>query len=124
MSQTVAVALIRAEAARAMDLLVGLQVLRDEMPIRRAPASASGILDLVARAAVTAKPFGDGSIDVRIEPCPAAMTIKGDSSLVVNAVTVLVSATLSLMESIGPPPDSNGPRAVIPFEQPRTLDTR
>lgn len=113
MSQTVAVALIKAEAARAMDLLLGLQVLRDEMPIRRAPASASGILDLVAHATTTAQPFGDSSIDVRIEPCPAAMTVKGDSGLLVNAVTVLVSATISLMESIGPPPAGNGPRTVV-----------
>jgi hypothetical protein len=113
MSQATAVALIKAEAARAMDLLVGLQVIRDEMPIRRAPASASGILDLVAHAASTAVPFGDGSIDVRIQPCPAAMTVKGDSGLLVNAINVLVSATVSLMESIGPPPAGTGPRAVV-----------
>jgi ParB/RepB/Spo0J family partition protein len=112
MSQGVAAALIKAEAARAMDLLVGLQVLRDELPIRRAPASASAVLDLIAHAAATAQPFGDGAIDVRIEPCPAAMTVKGDSGLLVNAVNVLVSATVSLMEAIGPP-QTNGSRAVI-----------
>ena len=39
LTQAVAADLVRAEAARALDSLVAIRVLRDEMPVSRAPVS-------------------------------------------------------------------------------------
>lgn len=89
--------LLKAEAHRAMDLLLALRVLRDEVPLRRTLQPVATILQLVDE-----RTRGEQRSAVRIVIDSHAglpeSTVWGDASLLTEAVSALAVATVSLVE--------------------------
>jgi hypothetical protein len=111
LTQSVAADLVRAEAARALDALVTIRVLRDEMPFSRAPVAVHTFLErLTAAAALERQIRGivlhvDATSDVR-----AAM-MKADTRLLVCALTGLTAATAALVDATSAVGRSPGERS-------------
>jgi ParB-like chromosome segregation protein Spo0J len=108
-SQVSAAALVKAEAERALQMLLAVQVLRDEVPVSRSRVPAQSVLDVVDRAAAVERNLkGPFAIEVSVERAAATMSVSGDARLLASAVLALVSATLSVVESAVPIGDSRG----------------
>jgi ParB family chromosome partitioning protein len=108
-SQASAAALVKAEAERALQMLLAVQVLRDEVPVSRSRVSAQSVLDAVERAAAVERNLkGPFAIEVSVERAAAPVSVTGDARLLASAVLALVSATLSVVESAVPIGGSRG----------------
>lgn len=101
LTQSVAADLVRAEAARALDALVAIRVLRDEMPISRAPVAVHTLLERVATAAALERQIRGVFLSIDATPEIRSTTIKADLRLIVTAVSGLTAATAALIESTG-----------------------
>jgi hypothetical protein len=101
LTQAVAADLVRAEAARALDALVAIRVLRDEMPISRAPVAVHTLLERVATAAALERQIRGVALSIDAPSEIRSTTIKADLRLIVTAVSGLTAATAALIESTG-----------------------
>ena len=101
LTQSVAADLVRAEAARALDALVAIRVLRDEMPISRAPVAVHTLLERVATAAALERQIRGIALSIDATSDVRTVTIKADVRLLVTAVSGLTAATAALIESTG-----------------------
>jgi nitrogen-specific signal transduction histidine kinase len=112
LTQAVAADLVRAEAARALDSLVAIRVLRDEMPISRAPVAVQTLLDRLSSAAALERHIRGVVLHIDAASDARATTVKADTRLFVSALSALVSAAGALVESTG---RSNDNRPAIPL---------
>jgi hypothetical protein len=101
LTQSVAADLVRAEAARALDALVAIRVLRDEMPISRAPVAVHTLLERVAAAAALERQIRGVALSIDAPSEVRSTTLKADLRLIVTAVSGLTAATAALIESTG-----------------------
>jgi nitrogen-specific signal transduction histidine kinase len=101
LTQSVAADLVRAEAARALDALVAIRVLRDEMPISRAPAAVHTLLERIAAAAALERQIRGVVLSIDAPAEVRSTIIKADVRLIVTAVSGLTAATAALIESTG-----------------------
>jgi hypothetical protein len=101
LTQSVAADLVRAEAARALDALVAIRVLRDEMPISRAPVAVHTLLERVATAAALERQIRGVALSIEAPSEIRSTAIKADLRLLVTAVSGLTAATAALIESTG-----------------------
>lgn len=101
LTQSVAADLVRAEAARALDALVAIRVLRDEMPISRAPVAVHTLLERVAAAAALERQIRGIVLTIDAPSDVRSTMIKVDVRLVVTAVSALASATAALIDATG-----------------------
>ena len=98
MTQAVAADLIRAEAARAMDLLVAMRVMRSETPIARTRVSVRALVERVSRSTSPERRLKGTIVDIK--PVADALSIRGDEHLLSGAVAGLLGATAALIDSI------------------------
>ena len=99
LTQSVAADLVRAEAARALDALVTIRVLRDEMPISRAPVAVHTLLERIATAAALERQIRGVIMTIDAPADVRSTTIKADVRLLVTAVSALTSAAAALIEA-------------------------
>jgi signal transduction histidine kinase len=121
LTQTMAVELIRAEAARALDMLTALRVLRDEMPMARVKVAIGPLIDRAVRGTVLERQLNGIDLQMEVDPVAHASAVKGDAQRLADAICALISATASLVESaeLTIPPQTEGgpfPRTVITVE--------
>jgi ParB-like chromosome segregation protein Spo0J len=112
LTQAVAADLVRAEAARALDSLVAIRVLRDEMPISRAPVAVQTLLDRLSSAAALERHIRGVVLHIDAASDARATMVKADTRLFVSALSALVSAAGALVDSTG---RSNDNRPAIPL---------
>jgi signal transduction histidine kinase len=98
MPPLLALDLVRAEAARALQLLRALQVLRDEVNPRRGTIFAGSLLQRVADATEAERRLRSLALTVH-RTAPDALKISGDEELLAAAVEALVVAAPALLES-------------------------
>jgi signal transduction histidine kinase len=115
LTQTVAADLVRAEAARALDSLVLIRVLRDEMPLSRAPITTQTLLDRLVAAAALERQLRGIALNIDAGSDARATMIKADARLLACALTALTSAATALVESAAVPrvTGDNRPAATI-----------
>ena len=99
LAQTMAVDLIRAEAARALDMLTALRVLRDEMPMARVKVSIGALVDRAAKGTAFERQLKGIDLRLEVDSAAHACAVKGDAQRLADALCVLISATTSLVES-------------------------
>jgi hypothetical protein len=97
-AQAAAADLVRAEAARAMDLLRAVRVLRDEMPLARVRASAASILELVNRSHHDSRRGGPVRLRVDAHAVHGALTLVGDPGLLAGTLSSLAGVAASLID--------------------------
>lgn len=101
LTQSVAADLVRAEAARALDALVTIRVLRDEMPISRAPVAVHTLLERIVTAAALERQIRGIAMSIDAPSDVRSTTIKADVRLLVTAVSALTSAAAALIDATG-----------------------
>jgi len=101
LTQSVAADLVRVEAGRALDALVTIRVLRDEMPISRAPIAVHTLLERVATAAAIERQIRGIVMTIDAPSDVRSTTIKADVRLLTTAVSALTSAAAALIEATG-----------------------
>ena len=101
LTQSVAADLVRAEAARALDALVTIRVLRDEMPISRAPIAVHTLLERVATTAALERQIRGVALTIEAPSDVRSTTIKADVRLLTTAISALTSAAVALIEATG-----------------------
>ena len=102
LTAAVAADLVRAEAARALQLLLASRVLRDEVPVSRLKVSVRTVIDRAMQLtlperrlrATEVRVLADGSRDA---------AVRGDEELLASAVAGLVMATVGLIGEKGGP---------------------
>jgi signal transduction histidine kinase len=101
---TVAVAadLVRAEAARALQLLLASRVLRDEVPVARLKVPVRTILDRAMQLTLPERRLRATEVRLLADGVRDA-AIRGDEELLASAVAGLVMATVSLVGEKGGP---------------------
>ena len=113
-SRHVTADLVKAEAVRALDLLLALRVLKDDVGMSRGPVLASEIADAVSRNGTGERRLTGTAIDLRIHlESPEALLVNGDAQLLASAVGALVAATASLVESAAMQPRSAGSHLTV-----------
>ena len=101
LTQMAASDLVRAEAARALDALVAVRVLRDEMPIARAPVAFQSILERLATAGALERQLRGIGLHVDASPEARGTLLKADVRLLTTGLVGLIAAAASLLESAG-----------------------
>jgi ParB-like chromosome segregation protein Spo0J len=101
LTQAVAADLVRAEAARALDSLIAVRILRDEMPLSRAPVAIQTILDRLASAAALERQIRGIALHIDATADARTTMIKADSRFIVSALSGLVAAATALVDSAG-----------------------
>jgi hypothetical protein len=99
LTQSVAADLVRAEAARALDALITIRVLRDDMPVSRAPIAVQTLLERLSAAAAVERQIRGIALHVDAPFDVRARAIKADVRLFVIALGGLVAASAALVES-------------------------
>jgi signal transduction histidine kinase len=101
---TVAVAadLVRAEAARALQLLLASRVLRDEVPVSRLKVPVRTIIDRAMQMTMAERRLRATEVHVLADSVRDA-TVRGDEELLASALAGLVMATVSLVGEKGGP---------------------
>ena len=99
LTQSVAADLVRAEAARALDALMAVRILRDEMPIARAPLAMHTLLERVTSTAAIERQIRGISLHVDASADVRASLLKADVRLLATALAGLVGATAALVDS-------------------------
>jgi ParB-like chromosome segregation protein Spo0J len=101
---TVAVAadLVRAEAARALQLLLASRVLRDEVPVARLKVPVRTILDRAMQLTLAERRLRATEVHVLADGVRDA-AVRGDEELLASAVAGMVMATVSLVGEKGGP---------------------
>jgi nitrogen-specific signal transduction histidine kinase len=122
LTQAVAADLVRAEAARALDSLVAIRVLRDEMPVSRAPVAIQTLLDRLAAAAALERQIRGVALHIDAVSDARASMVKADTRLLVSALGGLVSAAGALVESTGRTAGDHRPAIVIRLRCSREAD--
>jgi ParB/RepB/Spo0J family partition protein len=100
LTQAVAADLVRAEAARALDSLIVIRILRDEMPLSRAPIATQTLLDRLGAAAALERQIRGVALQIDAASDVRATMLKADARLLVSALTALASAATALVESV------------------------
>jgi ParB family chromosome partitioning protein len=101
---TVAVAadLVRAEAARALQLLLATRILRDEVPVARVKVPVKTVLDRAMQLTVAERRLRGTEVIVSAEGLRDA-AVRGDEELLASAVAGLVMATVGIVGEKGGP---------------------
>jgi ParB/RepB/Spo0J family partition protein len=101
---TVAVAadLVRAEAARALQLLLASRVLRDEVPVARLKVPVRVVLDRAMQLTLPERRLRATDVQVLADGV-RDVAVRGDEELLASAVAGLVMATVSLVGEKGGP---------------------
>ena len=101
---TVAVAadLVRAEAARALQLLLASRVLRDEVPVSRLKVPVRTIIDRAMQMTLAERRLRATEVQVVAEGIRDT-AVRGDEELLASALAGLVMATVSLVGEKGGP---------------------
>ena len=101
---TVAVAadLVRAEAARALQLLLASRVLRDEVPVSRLKVTVRTIIDRAMQMTLAERRLRASEVQVLAEGGRDA-AVRGDEELLASALAGLVMAAVSLVGEKGGP---------------------
>jgi ParB-like chromosome segregation protein Spo0J len=122
LTQAVAADLVRAEAARALDSLVAVRILRDEMPVSRAPIAVQTLLDRLSAAAALERQMRGVALHIDASSDARSTIIKADARLLVCALSGLVSAAGALVESTGRGGPDNRPAIPIRLRCARDAD--
>jgi nitrogen-specific signal transduction histidine kinase len=101
LTQSVAADLVRVEAARALDALVTIRVLRDEMPISRAPVAVHTLLERVATAAALERQIRGIALTIDAPSDVSSAAIKADVRLLTTAISALTATAAALVEATG-----------------------
>ena len=101
---TVAVAadLVRAEAARALQLLLASRVLRDEVPVSRLKVPVRSVIDRAMQMTLAERRLRATEVQVVADGVRDA-AVRGDEELLASALAGLVMATVSLVGEKGGP---------------------
>ena len=101
---TVAVAadLVRAEAARALQLLLASRVLRDEVPVSRLKVPVRAVIDRAMQVTLAERRLRATDVQVVADGVRDA-AVRGDEELLASALAGLVMATVSLVGEKGGP---------------------
>jgi ParB/RepB/Spo0J family partition protein len=101
---TVAVAadLVRAEAARALQLLLASRVLRDEVPVSRLKVPVRTVIDRAMQMTLAERRLRATEVRVVADSARDA-AVRGDEELLASALAGLVMATVSLVGEKGGP---------------------
>jgi hypothetical protein len=100
LSQSVAADLVKAEAARASDLLTAMRVLRDEIPVARTRVHLDAVLELVARRTDIERRLTGIRLDIgRSAVAPDECALTGDAQLLAGGIGAGMSAAAALVES-------------------------
>jgi ParB/RepB/Spo0J family partition protein len=101
---TVAVAadLVRAEAARALQLLLASRVLRDEVPVSRLKVPVRSLIDRAMQVTMAERRLRGTEVHVLADGIRDA-AVRGDEELLASALAGLVMATVSLVGDKGGP---------------------
>jgi signal transduction histidine kinase len=101
---TVAVAadLVRAEAARALQLLLASRVLRDEVPVSRLKVPVRGLIDRAMQMTLAERRLRATEVHVIADGVRDA-AVRGDEELLASALAGLVMATVGLIGEKGGP---------------------
>ncbi|HET9270288.1 MAG TPA: ParB N-terminal domain-containing protein [Vicinamibacterales bacterium] len=101
---TVAVAadLVRAEAARALQLLLASRVLRDEVPVSRLKVPVRTVIDRAMQMTLAERRLRATEVQVVADGVRDA-AVRGDEELLASALAGLVMATVSLVGEKGGP---------------------
>jgi ParB-like chromosome segregation protein Spo0J len=105
LSQSVAADLIRTEAGRAMDMLVALAVLRDEMPVGRARVAVNALVAKVVEVAAAEHALHHVSCELATRLDDDGVAVFGDARLIADALGALVAASAVLAASTQETPD-------------------
>jgi len=99
---TVAVAadLVRAEAARALQLLLASRVLRDEVPVSRLKVPVRGLIDRAMQITLAERRLRATDVHVLADGVRDA-AVRGDEELLASALAGLVMATVGLIGEKG-----------------------
>ena len=98
LTQAVAVDLVRAEAARALQLLVAMRVLKGESPITRRPASLRMLVERTLERSASERRLRGVALDADLQ-ATAPSTVWGDEELLLSAFGTLVMATAALTDA-------------------------
>jgi signal transduction histidine kinase len=98
LTQAVAVDLIRAEAARALQLLVAMRVLKGEAVLSRRSASLRLLIDRTLERSASERRLRGVTLDADVQPTAPSM-VWGDEELLISAFGTLVMATAALTDA-------------------------
>jgi ParB/RepB/Spo0J family partition protein len=101
LAQTVASDLVRAEAARALQLLLASRVLRGDMAVARSRLVVRYILDRAMH--ITAAERHLRAVDVHVNDGARDALVRGDEELLAGAVAGLLIATIALVSDLRGP---------------------
>lgn len=102
LTMAVAADLVRAEAARALQLLLASRVLRDEVPVSRLKVPVRAIIDRAMQATMAERRLRATEVRVMADGVRDA-AVRGDEDLLASALAGLVMATVSLVGEKGGP---------------------
>lgn len=101
LAQTVAASLVRAEASRALQLLLASRVLRSDIAIARARVPVKSIMDRALH--VTAAERQLRGTDVRVNDGARDALVRGDEELLGGALASLITATIAFLGDLRGP---------------------
>jgi ParB/RepB/Spo0J family partition protein len=101
LAQTVAASLVKAEASRALQLLLASRVLRGDIAIARARVPVKALIDRALQ--VTAAERHLRAIDVRISDGARDSHVRGDEELLGGALASLVTVTIAFLGDLRGP---------------------
>ena len=102
LTAAVAADLVRAEAARALQLLLASRVLRDEVPVSRLKVSVRTVIDRAMQLTLPERRLRATEVHVLADGSRDA-AVRGDEELLASAVAGLVMATVGLIGEKGGP---------------------
>jgi hypothetical protein len=98
LTQAVAVDLVRAETARALQVLVGMRVLRADAVVSRRPLSVRMLLERIVERSAAERRLRGLSLSIEAHPNTPS-TAWGDEELLASAVGALVTAMAVLLDA-------------------------
>ncbi len=96
LTNVVAADLVKAEASRALQILLASRVLRDEVPVNRAKVPVKSILDRAMQLTGAERRLRGADVRVTLEGSRDA-AVRGDEELLASAVAGLLMVTLGLV---------------------------
>jgi ParB-like nuclease family protein len=98
LTQAVAVDLVRAEAARALQVLLVMRVLRGETALARRPLSVRMLLERIVERSAAERRLRGMTLSIEVHP-NTPVTAWGDEELLLSAAAALVMSTAVLLEA-------------------------
>jgi signal transduction histidine kinase len=102
LTNSVAADLVKAEAARALQLLTANRVLRDDVAVARTRVAAKAVVERAMRMTAAERRLRSADVQVSVEGLKGA-AVRGDEELLASAVAGLIMATAGIVGEHGGP---------------------